>query len=111
MGGSHHARTLDDRQPDPDPWPDIRMVHPCRRPHPAPPPHRGRPRLREDLDWVPLCHALIERHRANPTHSWAALARGRGIHPRTLYNWRQEYEWLEHAQPDRLRRAIAKESG
>jgi hypothetical protein len=60
---------------------------------------------------VPLCHAILERHAANPTHSYAALARGRGLHPRTFYNWRLAFGWLEHYQPERLRQAILKGSG
>jgi len=107
MGGSHQLRALDDRTQDGDVPPVLRPL-PMRgaRPQRPPPAHRGRPRLVDDLHWVPLCHAIIERHKANPTHSWNALARGRGIHPRTLYNWRKDYAWLERFQPDRLRQAI-----
>ena len=111
MGGSHQLRALDDRDDGGDGHPVIRPLptHPARQQRP--PPRRGRPSLVDDLHWAPLCHAIIERHAANPTHSWAALARGRGIHPRTLYNWRLAYDWLERFQPERLRRAIVRGTG
>jgi hypothetical protein len=107
MGGSHQLRALDDGDHDGDTRPVLRPLPPHAPGYQRPPPVlRGRPRLVDDLHWMPLCHTIIERHRANPTHSWAALARGRGVHPRTLYNWRQAYAWLERYQPERLRRAI-----
>lgn len=108
MGGSHQQlRAFDDDDQGSPEHALPRGIHLARARGPTPG-QRGRPTLLDDLHWAALCHAIIERHAAYPTHSWAALARGRGIHPRTLYNWRQAYEWLQRHQPDRLRRAISR---
>lgn len=111
MGGSHQqlrAFDDDDRRISEHVLPTGIYLSRARGPTPG---QRGRPSLLDDLHWVPVCHALMERHAANPTYSWAVLARGRNIHPRTLYNWRQAFAWLERHQPDRLRRAISRGTG